>query len=226
MKKVLLLLSMMLLMVSSVLAQKTVTGTVKDGNGEPMVGASIVVKGTTTGTISDLDGAYSLKLPANATTLVFSFTGFTALERNIGDLSTIDVVLAESKALDEVVIVGYGTQTKRSTTGSVAQVSTERLEKLAITSIDQALQGQAAGVMVFANSGTPGGGVSVRINGPSSITASNQPLYIVDGVPVSNNNFAQLGAGNQQPNALSDLNPADIASVEILKDAASAAIYG
>ena len=226
MKKILLLLSLLLLVVSNILAQKNVNGTVKDENGEPLVGASVVVKGTTSGTITDVDGAYSLKLPENATTIVFSFIGFSAFEKNIGSESTMDIVLSATKALDEVVVVGYGTQTKRSTTGSVAQISSEKLERLAVTSIDQALQGQAAGVMVFANSGTPGGGISVRINGPSSITASNQPLYIVDGVPVSNNNFAQLGAGNQQPNALADLNPADIASVEILKDAASAAIYG
>jgi TonB-dependent starch-binding outer membrane protein SusC len=226
MNKLLLLLGMILLTVSSVHAQKTISGTVKDDKGEPMVGASVVVKGTTSGTITDVDGSYLLKLPANATTVVFSFIGTTSIEKSIGDQNTIDAILTATKALDEVVIVGYGTQTKRSTTGSVAQVNSDKLEKLSVTSLDQALQGQAAGVMVFANSGTPGGGISVRINGPSSITASNQPLYIVDGVPISNNNFAQLGAGNQQPNAISDLNPADIASIEILKDAASAAIYG
>jgi TonB-dependent starch-binding outer membrane protein SusC len=226
MKKVLLLLSMTLLTIGSVLAQKTVTGKVTDNKGEALVGASVVVKGTTTGTITDLDGAYSLKLPENATTLVFSFVGFDVAEMSIGASSTVDMVLSTTKALDEVVIVGYGTQTKRSTTGSVAKINSETLEKLPVSGLDQALQGQVAGVMVFANSGTPGGGISVRINGPSSITASNQPLYIIDGVPVANSNLAQLGTGNQQPNALSDLNPADIASLEILKDAASAAIYG
>jgi TonB-dependent starch-binding outer membrane protein SusC len=227
MKKVLLFLSMTLLTISSVLAQKTVSGTVKDGKGEPLVGASVVVKGTTIGTITDVEGAYSLKLPANATVIVFSFTGFSAIEKTIGDLSTIDVELSETKALDEVVITGYSSQTKREVSGSISKVSAEEIENMPVQSFDRALQGRAAGVWVTSSSGAPGSAVNVRIRGVGSITAGNEPLYVVDGVQISSTSANNVNNNTTvSNNPLGFLNPNDIASIEIIKDAASAAIYG
>lgn len=225
-KKVLLMLSMLVLFVGTIFAQTTVSGKVTDDKGEPMIGATVVVKGTTVGAVTDIDGGYSVSVPDANGTLVFSFVGFQSREEAIGNRTVIDMILSPNSLLNEVVVVGYGTQTKKELTGSVSKVSGEVISKLPVTGIDQALQGQAAGVQVITNSGTPGGGVSIRVRGPSSITASNQPLYVVDGIPINTGNYAQLGAGGQGTNAISDLNPTDIASIEILKDAAAASIYG
>ena len=225
-KKFLLMLSVVVLSMSTTMAQSSISGKVLDDKGAPMVGATVLVKGTTAGMVTDLDGNYSLEVPKGATTLVFSFVGFNPVEESIGNRTVINVAMSYNSILNEVVVVGYGTQTKKELTGSVSKVSAETLSKLPITSVDQALQGQASGVQVTTNSGTPGGGVSIRVRGPSSITASNQPLYVVDGIPINTGNYSQLGVGGQATNAISDLNPTDIASIEILKDAAAASIYG
>lgn len=227
MKKILLLiLSMVVLSISTIMAQSSISGKILDDTGQPLIGATVVVKGTTIGAIADDNGNYTLSTPKGSTTLVFSFVGYNTREETIGDRTSIDVTMAVNSLLNEVVVVGYGTQTKKELTGSVSKVSGEAISKLTVTSIDQALQGQAAGVQVTTNSGTPGGGVSIRVRGPSSITAGSQPLYVVDGIPINNGNYSQLGVGGQGTNALADLNPADVASIEILKDAAAAAIYG
>ncbi len=225
-KKLLLMLSSIVLSIGIMTAQSNISGKVLDDKGTPMVGATVLVKGTTAGMVTDVDGNYSFEVPKGATTLVFSFVGFNTIEESIGNRSLINITMAANSILNEVVVVGYGTQSKKELTGSVSKVSGETLSKLPITSVDQALQGQAAGVQVTTNSGTPGGGVSIRVRGPSSITASNQPLYVVDGVPINTGSYAQLGVGGQSTNAISDLNPTDIASIEILKDAAAASIYG
>jgi TonB-dependent starch-binding outer membrane protein SusC len=227
MKKVLLLLSMTLLSIGSIVAQKTVTGKVTDNQGEALVGASVVVKGTTTGTITDIDGAYSLKLPENATTLVFSFVGFEVSETAIGANATIDVILSSTKALDEVVITGYSSQTKREVSGSISKVSADEIENMPVQSFDRALQGRAAGVWVTSASGAPGSAVNVRIRGVGSITAGNEPLYVVDGVQISSTSANNVNNNSTvSNNPLAFLNPNDIASIEVIKDAASAAIYG
>ena len=225
-KRLLLLLSLVVFSIGIITAQSNISGKVLDDKGTPMVGATVLVKGTTAGMVTDIDGNYSLEVPKGATTLVFSFVGFNSIEESIGNRTVINITMAQNSILNEVVVVGYGTQTKKELTGSVSKVSGDVLSKLPITSVDQALQGQAAGVQVTSNSGTPGGGVSIRVRGPSSITAGNQPLYVIDGIPINTGSYAQLGTGGQSTNAIADLNPTDIASIEILKDAAAASIYG
>ena len=198
----------------------TISGEVTDQNtGTPLPGVNIVVKGTTNGTISNAAGEFSLSVQASDPVLVFSSIGYVAQEVAVGNQPSINVQMVEDVAsLEEVVVIGYGTQKKSNVTGAIASLSGEDLEKVQVASFDQAIQGRAAGVYVTSNSGQPGGGISVRIRGIGSINNSN-PLYVVDGVIV--------GAGNSETsNPLSTLNPNDIESVEVLKDAASAAIYG
>ncbi len=208
--------------------ERTVSGkvtSVEDGSTLP--GVNVVLKGTTNGTVTDIDGNYKLSVPADGGTLVFSFIGLASEEVAIGARSVIDVQMSQDvKQLSEVVVVGYGTTLKKEFTGSSVQVSAKQLEKLPLTSADQMLQGLAAGVQVTSNSGTPGGGLSVRVRGQTSISASNDPLYVIDGVPVVSGNIQQTGFGGQSGNALAGLNPNDIQTIEVLKDASSTAIYG
>jgi TonB-linked SusC/RagA family outer membrane protein len=207
---------------------RTVSGKVTmadDGSSAP--GVNVVLKGTTNGTTTDSDGNYKLSLPNEGGTLVFSFIGLATQEVIVGDRTIVDVnMTSDTKQLSEVVVVGYGTQEKRSVTGSISNVSASQFQNLPLTGIDQALQGRAAGVQVSSNSGTPGGGISVRVRGSGSILAGNDPLYVVNGIPINTGNYSQLNAGNQQTNALTDLNPNDIESIEVLKDASASAIYG
>lgn len=227
MKRLSLVLSLLFFSAVSLLAQRTITGKVVDNNSEPLIGASILVKGTSTGTVSDLDGSFQLDVPGGGSVLVVSYTGYRTVEVNLTSASNYDITLeSEAIALSDIVVVGYGTQSKKELTGSVSKVSAEQIARLPVTGLDQALQGQAAGVQVTSASGTPGASVSVRVRGPSSISAGNQPLYVVDGIPINTGSYSQIGVGGQQVNALADLNPADIESIEILKDAAAAAIYG
>ena len=196
-----------------------VSGTVRaTDNGETLPGVSVVVKGTSRGTTTDATGRYQLSVPEPATgpasvTLVFSFVGYLTQEVAIGNRPVVDVRLApDDQTLSEVVVVGYGTQKKTDVTGSVASVKSKELNALPQTTVTQALQGRAAGVQVTQNSGQPGGTVTVRIRGSNSIVGGNNPLYVVDG-------FALAGT----PSAL---NPADIESIDVLKDASATAIYG
>ncbi len=190
----------------------TVKGTIKDETGEPLSGVSIVVKGTTTGTISDLDGAYTITAPNSNSTLVFSFIGFHTQQIVVGGKTSIDVVLVEdAKALEEVVVVGYGTMRKSDVTGSISTAKGSDIVKNQSFNALEGLKGKAAGVNIFSNTGQPGGEVRVIIRGISTINASASPLYVVDGVVMSNFQY---------------LNPNDIESIEVLKDASSAAIYG
>ena len=208
---------------------KVITGKVTDENGEPLSGATILVKGTTIGAVTDLEGNYTLSVPDNAETLVFTFIGFVTQEVNMAGRSAIDIVMQpDLTTLEELVVVGYGEQSKRKLTSSVAKVTAKDIENLPVTSFDQALQGQAAGVHVQASSGAPGGPVLIRIRGQSSINAGNEPLFIVDGVPIISGSLTNIGnAGlGGQTNILSSINPEDIASIEILKDAAATSIYG
>ncbi|MFD2246272.1 SusC/RagA family TonB-linked outer membrane protein [Pontibacter ruber] len=207
---------------------RAITGRVTSASGGgALPGVSVIVKGTTVGVSTDVDGNYSLNVPANATTLLFRYLGFADKEVAIGNNSQINVSMEQAtRTIDEVVVVGYGTQKREELTGSITSVSAEALKNVPVVSVDQALQGRAAGVQVTQNSGTPGSGIAVRVRGAASIGASNEPLYVVDGVPINTGSYTSIGTGGQQTNALSDLNPNDILSMEILKDAASAAIYG
>ncbi|MCK4750743.1 MAG: SusC/RagA family TonB-linked outer membrane protein, partial [Bacteroidales bacterium] len=199
---------------SSVIAQeRVITGTVTEGaEGLPLIGGTIVIKGTTSGTITGTDGTYQITVRGSEDILVFQFIGLTTQEVPVGDRTVIDINLeVETTALDELVVIGYGTQKKSDLTGSVAVISADDLIKTNAATLDRALQGKAAGVLVTNTSGMPGAGVSIKIRGIGSINRDSEPLYVIDGVP----------AGN-----LSTLNPADIASIQILKDASATAIYG
>lgn len=193
-------------------AQQTIKGTVSDNTGTPLPGASVVVKGTTNGTQTDFDGVYSLNEVAADATMIFSYIGFTTIEVNVANQTVIDLIMKEdSQQLDEVVVVGYGTQKKSDLTGALTSVSSKDYEKQPVTRIDQALQGRSAGVQVNQVSGAPGAGFKIRIRGTNSINGSNEPLYVIDGIAVSDINA---------------INVNDIKSMEILKDASATAIYG
>lgn len=225
MRKVLLLGLMLFLASAVAFAQdRVITGTVtstEDGLGVP--GATVLVKGTTIGTATDIDGKYSISVPAGSNVLVFTFVGLRTQEVSIGNRTTINVALeSDVTALGEVIVTGYGTQPKREVTGAVSSVKGEAIQNLPMQSFDRALQGRAAGVQVRSSNGLPGGAVNIRIRGVGSINAGNEPLFIVDGVQLNN----QSNAAFTQSNPLAFLNPNDIESMEILKDAASAAIYG
>lgn len=226
MRKVLLLLLVLVGTASMAWAQRTVKGTVKDENGEALIGATVIVKGSNTGTVTNLDGQYSIQVPSGSKVLLVSYTGYTTQEVAVGTSDMLDISLSQGVTLETAVVIGYGTATRKELTGSVARVGSDAIEKLPVTSLDQAMQGQAAGVQVTSSSGTPGSSVNVRVRGNSSISSSSQPLYVIDGVPINTGSYSQIGFGNQGTNALADLNPADIESIEILKDASAAAIYG
>lgn len=211
-------------------AQETVTGVVKDASGQTIPGATIVLKGTARYAATDLDGKFSIPAPDDFPfTLQVNLTGYQQQEIDIYELTgePAEVVLKTANVLDEVVVIGYGTQKKGDITGSVASVPQLAL-KQPISSFDRALQGAAAGVQVTQTSGQPGSAVSIRIRGGNSITGGNEPLYVIDGFPVYNSN-ADASAGvtaGPSINALSSLNPSDIESIEVLKDASATAIYG
>ena len=198
---------------------KTVSGIVKsESGGEPLVGATVKVKETNTGGITDIDGRYTIQANLGQT-LIVSYIGYRTKEVKVERTTRIDILLQEdNEMLDEVVVVGYGTMKRSDLTGSVVSVTGDELKKSVVTSLDQALQGRAAGVQVTQNSGTPGGGISVSIRGINSLNG-NEPLYVIDGVAISGNNTSNNSV-------LSSINPADIVSMEVLKDASATAIYG
>lgn len=200
-----------LLLISAAIEARTITGTVTDQTGETVISASVIVKGTSIGTVTDFDGFFTLDVPQNATTLVFSYVGLATQEVAItGDV--INVVLKEdSEQLEEIVVTGYGTTKKRDLVTSVASVSSDQLKDIPVSSASEALQGKLAGVTVTTTEGSPDADVKIRVRGGTSLTQSSDPLYIVDGFQVS---------------SISDIAPSDIASMDVLKDAAATAIYG
>jgi TonB-linked SusC/RagA family outer membrane protein len=199
----------------------TVKGSVKDQSGEPIVGASVLQKGTTgNGTISDLDGNFTLKVPSNSVIQV-SFIGYKTTDVPVNGKTQLSVTLKEdTELLDEVVVVGYGQMKRSDLTGSVVSVSDAAIKKSVTTSIDQVLQGRAAGVQIQANSGTPGASTAIRIRGINSLNATNQPIFVIDGVVVDSS------TDDENSNPLSNINPSDIVSMDVLKDASATAIYG
>ncbi|GAB2638165.1 TonB-dependent receptor [Emticicia sediminis] len=198
-----------------------VTGKVTDGNGEAVIGASVAVKGTTKGASTDVSGNFKIEVPNSSTTLVISFVGYDTQEIVVGNKTNFDIVLtSKENVLEEMVVIGYGTQKKSDLTGSVGAVKQEQLLERPAASLNQALSGRMSGVQVNTNSGRPGGRTTIRVRGFSSINSSNNPLYVVDGVMLPQNNQAQFSS------AIDYINPNDIVSVEVLKDASSTAIYG
>ena len=195
--------------------QSTITGTITDENGVPLGGASVVVKGTTTGAVADFDGNYTINA-ASDDTLIFSYVGYSASEVAVNGRSSVNASLEpDAQALDEVVLVGYGTQKKGEVTGAIETISAEQLSIVQVASSIDAIKGQIAGVDVQSQGGRPGQNPTVRIRGRRSISASNDPLYVVDGIPLIDG-----------PNSMADINPDDIASMQVLKDAAATAVYG
>jgi iron complex outermembrane receptor protein len=198
----------------------TVSGTVKDESGAALPGVSVLVKGTTRGTQTDVNGTYKISAASTAT-LVYSFVGMVSQEMGVGNRSTVNVALvSDTKALSEVVVIGYGSQKKKDLTGSIASISSTDFVKGNLVSPEQLIAGKVAGVQITSGSGMPGAGSQIRIRGGASLNANNDPLIVIDGVPIDNNGVA--GAAN----ALSFVNPNDIETFTILKDASAAAIYG
>ncbi|TDB67900.1 SusC/RagA family TonB-linked outer membrane protein [Arundinibacter roseus] len=204
----------------TVAPRRLVNGTVRDETGGGLPGVSVVIKGTTRGTTSDSEGAFELDVPNDSDILVFSFVGYKCQEILVGTRSILSVVMVpESKALNEVVVVGYGTQKAKDLTGAVSTINQDLVKDWPVATLDQKMIGQVAGVQITQPSGSPGGGTSIRIRGSGSLGAGNEPLYVVDGMPYS--------AGlNQNLNPLMLINPNDIESITVLKDASSTAIYG
>ena len=212
----------------NVMAQGPVKGVVTDATGKTVPGVSVLVKNTTTGTVTAQDGAYNINVPNGNGALVYSYIGYISQEVPVNGRSTIDVTLEEDQqSLQEVVVIGYGTVKKSDLTGSVVSVSSADIKAVPVATFDQALQGRAAGVQVVQSSGAPGGGTNIRIRGTSSVNASSEPLYVIDGMLInSNSGETSIGGRGPAANPLATINPSDIESIEILKDASATAIYG
>jgi TonB-dependent starch-binding outer membrane protein SusC len=207
-------------------AEVPIHGKVTDANGEQLPGVSVQVKGSKRGTLTRADGSFQIAAPEHAV-LVFSYLGYQTQEISISGQQSLQIKLAnDDKKLSEVVVVGYGTQDRRNLTSSVASIQAAETKQVPVASFDAQLQGKAAGLQINSNTGTPGDGVFVRVRGTTSINASNDPLYIIDGVFVSNSSLQTVNTGGRSTSPLADINPADIEHIEVLKDASATAIYG
>jgi TonB-linked SusC/RagA family outer membrane protein len=205
-------------------AQQTIRGTVKDETGEPLIGATLMVVGTTVGTVTDVDGNFTLSPPANSKTLLVTYTGFSNKEIPLTNATVYEIALAESSSLlDEVVVIGYGSTSKRFLTDNVAKLSADDIGRVPVSNFQSTFAGKAAGVRVTQVNGKVEAGIVVRVRGAASISAGSDPLYVLDGVPLVNDNESTNGA---PVNPLLSLSPSEIESIDILKDASSAAIYG
>jgi len=228
MKKLYILLLLFTAFINTLMAQDiTVSGKIVSADDKmPVPGVTVLVKGSTKGTTSGIDGNYTLQAPSNGV-LVFSFIGMQLQEVQVNGRNQINIEMAEESIdLGEVVVVGYSTDSKKLLSGSIALVGQEEIKNVSLRTIDGVLQGKAAGVIINQNSGTPGGQNSIKMRGGSSINASNQPLIVIDGVPSITGSYGQIGYSGQEIDAISDLNPNDIESFTILKDASATAIYG
>jgi len=216
MKRKILMLMVLLTGFSSYLfAQQTITGNIVDKtDNSPLIGVSVYEKGTTNGTVTDFDGNYALSVAGEESVLVYSFVGYETIEKLVGALTVIDVALGvDSESLEEVVVVGYGTQKKSHLTGAISKVVNDDMEQVAVARVDDALVGKISGVSIQATDGGAGTAPTIRIRGTGSISGSSDPLIVVDGIVVDSDYLGNL-----------DMN--DVESFEVLKDAASAAIYG
>ena len=222
---------LVMLVIFPISAQTTLTGIVLDGsNGdEPLLGVAIQAKGADVGAITDMDGRFSLALPMGVREVVVSYMGYVTQTVDVQGKSSIQVILREDNMqLDELVVVGYGTMKKRDMTGSLSQLKGDDMRKGGAIDIAHAIQGKIAGVQVQQSDGAPGGGMSILVRGANSFSTSSQPLYIVDGVPFETGGVAGNGVttSEQSANPLASINPHDIESIEVLKDASATAIYG
>lgn len=218
------------------MAQKAVTGTITDSDGEPMIGVTVLEKGTSSGTVTDFNGAYSLQVSGNEAILVFSYTGFGTTERAVGDQSTIDLVLSESaEILDEVVVSALGFKQKKDEMGATfSKINPDDITRSGESNFLNSLSAKASNVQISRSNGDPGAGATIRIRGANTISGSSNPLIILDGVPISNatiygggnNVTGGRSGGTTQQSRLNDINPNDIESVQVLKGASAAALWG
>ena len=219
------------ILIDDIAVSGKVTST-EDGQGLP--GVSVIIQGTNRGTVTDAKGNFTIEVPDENAVLVFSFVGFTTRSITVGSQSVINVGLEpDIVSLSEVVVIGYGTQQKRDVTGAIASLPVDEIKDLPVASFDQALAGRLAGVQVTQSNAAPGGAVSIRIRGGNSLQGNNEPLYVIDGLPVATNNEDNFSGSvfdnspaTQRPSVLSTLNPNDIESIQVLKDASATAIYG
>lgn len=231
-----LLLALFISVSIGVFAQTSVKGVVLEPSGEPAIGATIMEKGTSVGTATDFDGNFAIKVASPNAVLVVSYVGMETQEVKLAGRTDLTITLKESGvSLDEVVVVGYGVMKKSDLAGASVSMSEDDLKGSIITNLDQSLQGRATGVQAMATSGAPGSSSSIRVRGQSTINANAEPLYVIDGVIVQGggNSGADFGLGDALGNGkvstvspLSTINPSDIVSMEILKDASATAIYG
>ncbi|MDF1546899.1 MAG: TonB-dependent receptor [Bacteroidales bacterium] len=235
MRKLVIFFSVICLFFSQMANSQTVTGIVTGADdAQPIPGVNISVKGTSLGTITDFNGHYTIETSNESAVLVFSFVGYKTIEKAVGSQTKIDVILeTDSKGLEEVVVVGYGVQRKSDVTGSTSSLGEDDFNPGSVVSPSEMIQGKVAGLQVTVNGGEPGAGATVRIRGASSVRANQDPLYVVDGVALDINDASPSGAsgvgginGSAAKNPLNFLNPNDIASIDILKDASATAIYG
>ena len=221
---------------STMFAQKTISGKVTDENGDQLIGVSVLSQNKLRGSITNIDGIYSIPISAEDSVLIFSYIGYETLKRNIKGRAQINVqMIPVSIELDEVVSIGYGSMRKSDLTGSLSSVSEKDLERSNMNSLEQGLVGKVAGVYIIETDGSPGGAISMQIRGSNSMLGGTEPLYVIDGVPISSDNAMyatrniQGGSGGDAtspPNILSSINPNDIIAIEVLKDASATAIYG
>ena len=218
------LMALFLIGIGVAMAQTQVQGTIVDEQGEPVIGASVLVKGTTTGTVTNIDGEFALSAPSNGT-LVISYVGMQTMEVAVSPRIRV-ILRSDAELLDEVVVTGYGTFKKSSFTGSAATVSTDMLKDVPVTSVSDKLAGNVAGVQINSMSGQPGATESIRIRGMGSINAGNNPLYVIDGVPVLSGDMSGFNYADAGTSILSTLNSSDIENITVIKDAAAASLYG
>lgn len=212
---------------SPLIAQQTLSGTVTDKSGAALAGATVQAKGANSGTTTGVDGTFTLQLPDGAAVLTISYIGYQTLEVPVDGRRSIDIILTESAAaLNEVVVTGYSEVSARKLISSVAVVKSDKLENVPVTDINKILQGNAPGVYSTAISGQPGSTSAVRIRGMGSVSASKDPLYVIDGVIVISGNGSELETGYTQSELLAQLNPNDIENITVLKDASATALYG
>lgn len=226
MRKLLLLSCLCFAFIMAQAQTKTITGKVTDEKtGQPIAGVTVSVQGGTTGTQTKEDGTFSLSVPSNTRTLTFTSIGYGDSEASVVNTSVVNIKMGAgtNKGLDEVVVVAYGTQTRKEATGAVSRVQSADIENRPFTSVDKILQGQVAGLQSVAPTGQPGGNQQIRLRGIGSISASSAPLYVVDGIPI---NSGDLSRNTTSSNALAGINPNDIESVSVLKDAAATSLYG
>ncbi len=222
------LFAVLFLSLISLAQERVVTGRVLDSrDGSPVMGVSVSAKGATTGTQTGTDGTYRISVNPSVTVLLFSSAGFNTQEVNIAGRTSADVTLViNNSSLGEVIVVGYGTQRRKDVTGAISKVSGEKLNAIPVPSFEAALQGKAPGVQVIQGNGLAGSGSVIRIRGIGSISAGGDPLYVIDGIPIVADPFLRGNSGAMNQNPLASINPADIESIEILKDAGATGIYG